>query len=127
MRISDWSSDVCSSDLCARRTNNQPAAAMQFLLRIGNGLLNSRIFQRFTRCIAHVLQKLRDRIKLVQHLACGLTALDDGSQNLQRRERALACRSMVRQDRVDRLLTVDIINACPNMLQNIAEDYLRTD
>src|SRR3546814_15954509 len=88
MRISDWSSDVCSSDLCARRTNNQPAAAIQFLLRIGNGLLNSRIFQRFTRCIAHVLQKLRDRIKLVQHLACGLTALDDGSQNLQRSDRA---------------------------------------
>src|SRR3546814_14323932 len=42
MRISDWSSDVCSSDLGSRRESSQGHAATQDFLEAGAGPQNGR-------------------------------------------------------------------------------------
>src|SRR3546814_15558088 len=53
MRISDWSSDVCSSDLAARRQHHHPDAAQHRGQRQGDDQPDHRLAQRVARLVVH--------------------------------------------------------------------------
>src|SRR3546814_6563219 len=95
MRISDWSSDVCSSDLI-------------------------RGFERLAAGEADILQQLRHRVELVQQFAGGFFRYDHFGEQLQRRERAVAGRRMIRQDHVPRLLAADVEPALAHPFEDVA-------
>src|SRR3546814_15162681 len=97
MRISDWSSDVCSSDLRA-------------------------IVERLPARKADILQKLRDGVELVKQFARGLAPRNEFGEQLQRRERPVARRRMIRQDHVPRLPAADVETALAHPPENIAAD-----
>src|SRR3546814_7311958 len=53
MRISDWSSDVCSSDLAARRQHHHPDAAQHRGQRQGDDQPDHRLAQRVAMLVVH--------------------------------------------------------------------------
>src|SRR3546814_8895231 len=76
MRISDWSSDVCSSDLCAARRqrgkifgmpsddppilSNRRIALDPFYYRVQQGLIANRLGKKVDRSGLHRLHRHRD-------------------------------------------------------------------
>src|SRR3546814_8593093 len=80
MRISDWSSDVCSSDLTGRRPADEPAGGLQ--PQFGEAILGDH-------------QASSRGIVLLARIACRDDTPFDGPQGSQRLERGIFAIALV--------------------------------
>src|SRR3546814_2026500 len=93
MRISDWSSDVCSSDLCARR--NRDAAERGVSGRAAQMMSEWRLQPQ------HFLHEIRDEFWLRAQglLQCRVVGQDADRLAKQARRRLTACRAQDMENR----------------------------
>src|SRR3546814_3285798 len=100
MRISDWSSDVCSSDLIAETD-----------LPVADGLDDGCIVQRPPAVVTDVAQKFRHRFEDAADLADRSVSLDDDGEHLQRGDQRIAGGDVIVEDNMAGLLAAEIVRS----------------
>src|SRR3546814_16106075 len=82
------------------------------------------VVERLAAGEADILQKLWHRVELMQQFARRLRGRDELGEQLQRRERSVAGRRMVRQDHMSRLFAADIEAAFLHPFEHMAVAHL---
>ena len=103
-----------------RPSSSASAAAMRFLNAVGLERLRAAVE-------ADVLEQLRQRLELAQHLARRRLGFDQGGEHLEPCDQPVAGGRMVGEDDVARLLAADIAAALAHLLEHVAVADRRSD